>query len=365
MNPDMPAPRHLRGFILPTSLLVLTLLTVMLTAAFVLVAAEFRSTDNAAAGTRALALAQAGLQSYFSSNHGLKATNSNDSVRYTFSTGYADVVARKMLGDTAGTTTWVVRSAATTTDPLLRGQVTARRTVAQMAFLNPSALPMRAAIIALNGVNLTGTGQNPISGNNTNTAACSNAPAGNAANIADLTTVPGGYTASNGQPATPEYLASVAAVYDSTHIDWAAVVSGSFNPDYVIPGGSLPAVGNNTWLVGYVTGDITIPASVNSARQGILLVTGNVTFADNAVWNGIILAGGFIQGASTTASWNIGGFAVSGLNCGIGGTCPAANQLDRGSRNFKWSWCYAHLAVDAIAAMSPRKNTVVDSWAGY
>ena len=35
-----------RGFVLPTSMLVVTLLTVMLAAAFILVSADYRTTDN-------------------------------------------------------------------------------------------------------------------------------------------------------------------------------------------------------------------------------------------------------------------------------------------------------------------------------
>src|SRR5437868_496531 len=98
-----------RGFILPTSLLVLTLLTVMLTAAFVMVSAEFRSSDNSLSSVKAMALAEAGMQSYFAANRGLRPTDTYDSVRYTFSGGYADVVGRKMSNATTGTTPWMVK----------------------------------------------------------------------------------------------------------------------------------------------------------------------------------------------------------------------------------------------------------------
>lgn len=52
-------------------MLVVTLLTVMLASAFILVSADYRTTLNAFASARALALAQAGMQNYFSVGHNL------------------------------------------------------------------------------------------------------------------------------------------------------------------------------------------------------------------------------------------------------------------------------------------------------
>ena len=55
----IPSRAAERGFVLATTLLVTTLLTVMLAASFLLVSAEQRTTDNSFGTARALALAQA------------------------------------------------------------------------------------------------------------------------------------------------------------------------------------------------------------------------------------------------------------------------------------------------------------------
>ncbi len=83
-----------RGFILATTLLVMTLLTVMLVATFVLISAEFRTTNGSYSTSRSLDLAEAGLQSYFAFAHTL--TTGSDSTNYTFPGGYASVVAKRL-----------------------------------------------------------------------------------------------------------------------------------------------------------------------------------------------------------------------------------------------------------------------------
>ena len=85
-----------RGFVLATTLLVTTLLTVMLAAAFLLVSAEQRMTTNSFGTAKALAIAQAGLQNYFSRNLGLDTSSTYDSTRIVESGGYADVVGRRV-----------------------------------------------------------------------------------------------------------------------------------------------------------------------------------------------------------------------------------------------------------------------------
>lgn len=379
-----------RGFILPTTLLVLTLLTVMLTAAFVLISAEYRSTDNAMAGTRAQALGQAALNTYFASSHSLLPTDTYDSVRYTYTGGYADVVAKKMINATTGSTRWVIKSTGTSTDPLLTGQVTARRTIGQMATLNPAAaLNPRAALVALNGVSILGSAAgHPLNGTNypSSPGGCS------APGLADTNALltlsggsPGGYTGSTPSGGVITQ-ASIASLYDSTHIDWPAIQTGNFTPDYIANGTNptnLPAPGSNTWEVGYYNGDLTIPGNLTitlgppattiTPRVGVLIVTGNVTMANNASWAGILIVGGrLIAGNSGNGNFLVQGYTITGLNCAIGGSC-ANNQFNRWSstsvpatyREVRWSWCYTNLALQSLNVMVPVKNTFIDNWAGY
>ncbi|HWO89589.1 MAG TPA: hypothetical protein VNL98_10620, partial [Gemmatimonadales bacterium] len=151
-----------RGFILATTLLVMVLLTVMLTAAFVMVSAEYRTTTSSHGSTRALNFAQAGLESYLAEAHNL--SSGYDSTHYSFSGGYARVVARRLRDSTASVSQlWVIYSTGLDTSRQLVSEGGGgQRVVAQLATLDPGQLPYRAAMVAANGVLMSGSGSNPI-----------------------------------------------------------------------------------------------------------------------------------------------------------------------------------------------------------
>jgi len=360
-------PRR-RGFILPTTLLVLTLVTVMLAAAFVMVSAEYRTTDNSFASARALAIAQAGLQNYFAMGHIL--TGTSDSTRYTYSGGYARVRAWRLRDSTTTgpeePALWVVRAIGYDTSNAPAGQPNAQRAVAHFAQLNRGTLPARAAMVAANGVTMLGAlaAANPINGVNTGFLAVP----GCVLPVNDDTvglTVPaaGGYT--SGAPATSpgngiEYLASAGEVLDSTRIDWAALLGGQFTPDYV---NQLPPAGNSTYQAHYFTGDMTIPSG---QRRGLLVVNGDVTFGSGMHWDGIIVAGGQILGG-TNVSYIVHGVVISGLNISQG-EAVQPNRILRSptsSRVIQWDWCYAQASIGALSYLIPLKNAWVDNWSLY
>ena len=279
----------MRGFVLPTTLLVLTLLTVMLTAAFILVSAEFRTTDNSLAMTRAHSLAQAGLQTYFSMNRAMLGTS--DSIRITMSGGYADVVATRLRDSTANRRAlWLVRASGFSTDPTQPGQVQALRSVTQLAERNPARFPANAALFAPNGVHVSAVGgSNPMWGDDVSCTPQLDKPG--------VITPTGLYTAAAAGAPTGNpgilYLPSAAAVIDSTYVDWPSLIGGNFTPDYVLPG-SL--VSWNTNAVILVNGDYTTPAGLPNPSRGILVVTGNLTLTNDVHWHGVVIAGGFVRG---------------------------------------------------------------------
>ncbi|MEK6769155.1 MAG: hypothetical protein AABY85_09240 [Gemmatimonadota bacterium] len=364
-----------RGFVLPTTLLVTTLLTVMLTAAFILVSAEHRTTDNSLAGARALSLAQAGLQSYLAANRGIGSTTTYDSVRYTVRDGYSDVVAQRLRPATGSSmAVWVIRSGGYSTDPRLGGQTQGKRVVAQLAQLNPGSLPGRAAMVAINGVQMFGGNagdDNPIVGKDIGSdVTCTGKPGD--ADTTGLSVYAGGYGAGVGDVPNGgiEYLASAAALLDSTRIDWASLLAGNFVPDYTIPGGSWPTPGASTYNVGYVIGDATIPSSpgtwTENGRRGMLVVTGNVVMAHRSHWDGIIIAGGRLDTVPSMSAnhYIIDGMIITGLN----GAGVPRNQVrfpESENRRIRWAWCYALASVSALSAMVPIPNGWVDTWTTY
>jgi hypothetical protein len=369
-----PSPAARRGFVLATTLLVTTLLTVMLAASFLLVSAEQRTTDNSFGTTRALALAQAGLQNYFSQNTALTDTSTYDSLHVTLVNGYADVIARRVRPGGASTGSplalYLVRSTGVATSPVLAGQVQGSRTIAQFAQLNPANLPARAAMVALNGVSITGGGTQPVSGHDLGSVSPCVSPGGNAADTFAVSypSSPANLYFNNGGPPTgyPWGLDATyptwSQLYDSTHVDWVSLLAGNFIPDYTIPPSPYPPYSNN-YLVGYVPGDATLP---NWQVRGVLVVKGNVTAVNGTHWDGIILAGGYFSASPPSAGYNIHGMIVTGLNIKINGPGSVPqNTLKRGSTDIQWTWCYTQSAVNSLSSLVPLKNGWADTWSTY
>jgi len=368
-----------RGFVLATTLLVTTLLTVMLAASFLLVSAEQRTTDNSFGTARALALAQAGLQNYFSQARGLSDTSSYDSTRITLVLGYADVVATKVRPSGASTGSplalWVVKSSGVATSPVLAGQTQGSRTVAQFAQLSQGVLPARAALVALNGLKVIGIPSDlyPVSGEDLNPSLCTGNPGGAAAATFGLSVPSGLYSDTGTTPATSQHsiptvdgaYPSYSNLYDTTHVDWASLLAGNFIPDYTIPPGAWPTPGGTSYLVMYVDGDVTIPAVPGGTpgMHGMLVVKGNVTVANNAHWDGIILAGGYLSAPAGT-SYYLHGMVVTGLNRSLGLSVPK-DTVERGAARVQWTWCYTQSSIISLSSLVPIKNAWADTWATH
>lgn len=353
--------RNDRGFILATTLLVMTLLTVMLTAAFVLISAEFRTTNGSFSNTRSLTLAQAGLQSYFANPHSLGA--GSDSTDYTFPGGYARVVARRLRDSVPSSdrALWVVYSTGVDSTRSLTVQGTGQRVVAQLSYFSTGTIPTRAAIVAVNGVQMTGTGNQPINGDNANKAVAGCTRVGNAGNTTGLTTYVGG-TSGFGGGDNPnggfEYLATQSLVSDSTHIDWVKLVNGEFTPDFY---NALPAPNNTTYQTHYYTGDVTIPGNT---YRGLLVASGDVALSDKTEWDGIIVAGGRLTTPSGTAKYTILGTIITGLNVILGQTV-SWNTVDRGANDIRFDWCFTRASMISLSYLVPVRGTFVDTWKTY
>ncbi len=348
-----------RGFILATTLLVMTVLTVMLAAAFVMISAEFRTTNGSFGSTRALNLAQAGIATYFAQSHNL--TTGYDSTIYSFSKGYARVVARKLRDSTTTSkAVWVVYATGVdTTNSTNRGSTGAQRVIARLAKLDPGNLPARAAFVAANGVTMQGGGGNPISGQdfgfvtpNCNTAARHD--------TTGLTTNTTGYN--NGAGALPtrgvEYLPTDNTVTDSTYIDWAKLIAGQFTPDYV---NQLPPAGNATYYTYYwpdSTGTVNIPSGT---YRGFLVTLGDVTLQANAHWDGIILAGGQLN-AGGNVTYTVHGMVITGMNIARGHNVPPNPVRRGGSRVIRWDYCYATSSISSLGFLQPVISSTTDSW---
>jgi len=360
------------GFILPTTLLVVTVLTVMLAAGFILVSAEYRVTDNSFASSRALAVAQAGLESFFADTASVVG-RTQVTVTYTSSRGYARITASQLRDSISGLARalWVVQATGYDTVRASAGQPNGQRAVAQFAELQSGMLPSRAAMVAANGVQMLGNSSdpNPISGVSTRFSATTYNPACTvpsvpASDTFGLSMPAGGYTGTGSFPdgegaGGMDALATAAAVNDSTRILWSQLLNGQFTPDYV---GRLPPVGNNTYLSYYYSGNVLI--SPSGSRRGLLVATGDVTLGSGSHWDGIIVAGGRLL-ADGDFGFIVHGMVITGLNMTLG-VNPGSNLVKRGSaRVIRWDWCYARSAFNALSHLIPIKNAWVDNWSTY
>ncbi len=348
-----------RGFILATTLLVMTVLTVMLAAAFVMISAEFRTTNGSYGSTRALNVAQAGMETYFAQSHNL--SSGYDSTNYTFKGGYARVVARK-LRDSTGTSKalWAVYSAGVdTTNRTNAGSAGGIRVVARLAKLNPGQLPARAAMVAANRVNLqVGNGVNPIDGRNHPETFC---PSMSQRDTIGLTIGPA-TDYSNGNGSVPyngiEFLGTENVVIDSTYIDWAKLVAGQFTPDHV---NQLPPANNTDFSIYYYpdsTGTVQIPSG---RRQGVLITQGGVQMLSGSEWDGIIVAGENLD-ANGNFPFTIYGMVITGLNTSRGHNVQP-NLVRRGNvRLIKWDYCYATASISSFSVLTPVQGSTTDSW---
>lgn len=356
-----------RGFILATTLLVMTLLTVMLVATFVLISAEFRTTNSSYSTSRSLNLAEAGLQSYFAFAHTL--TTGSDSTSYTFPGGYASVVAKRLRDSipNADRAVWIVysRGIDTTRSIIING--TGTRIVAQLAYLSAGTLPVRAAMVASNGVQMTGSGANPINGVNFNVSVAGCATVGNAGDTTGLTTVYGEYHAGTVGPPNGgvDSMTTVAKVNDSTHIDWAKLVNGEFTPDFYnqLPAGPYPNSNYQTYYYPNPTGgNLTIPGN---QYRGLLVVNGDLTLVNNTHWDGIIVVGGRLTTPTGSAKYTIHGTIITGLNLALGQSV-INNQVDRGNvASIQFDWCYTRSSMISLSYLVPIKGSFVDTWQTY
>ncbi len=358
MHPDR------RAFVLPTTLMVMTLLTVLLSAAFVLVSAEFRATDNTLASQRALAIAQAGLQNYLSRNPWL-GTGYDSAASIPFSNGYASVAASRVLSSASGSNAvWVLRSYGYVTDRRLTGTVAARRVIATLANVNPGALPAQGALTAMNPVMIQGVaGVHPIQGTPDDCVA--------AGRDSIALMVPSGAYQQPPPGSNPaggiRYLASPAEVYDSTHIDWAALLTGNFSADYDITGGVWPPMPSAFYPVYYASGDLYF--TDQGVRSGVLVVRGNLRIGANARFNGVVIVGGTIESDQTGGNgvlFYFRGAVIGGLNNAIAPGSVGTSHLRRsGAANIIWNSCNVRNAAAAMSYLAPIPGTWTDNWSLY
>lgn len=346
------------GFALPFTIFLVTIITIMLAAAFTRTTAEHMLAGNSAAEVSALALAQSGLQQYLA-NPPSERPGTEDSVRFNYPGGYAWVHPELVYfpEDTSNGFTYVLRSAGYVVYPSVGSEPQASRTIAQFARWYTAQLPTVAAFAAINGIG------HPTSGNPGHDIefygvddCAPTAPdiwaARTPLTSTDLSTTP--HFPGGGEQRT----GTAAEVADELGIDWSAIVNdGVVEPDY-----PSPVNGDMTFPTYVITGDHTFG---NFTGSGLLIVTGDLYLTGNLDWQGILLIGGRIIPNSVTNAIFYGA-VLTGLNGMIGPT-PGPNPFEGPGFDltFQYRSCNIEDAMSKFGGFQSVPNAWVDNWATY
>ncbi len=360
-----------RGFALPITIFLIAILTLMLGSTFTRAATEHRIAGGSKAAIVAMFVAQSGLEKYFSQDFlDWNRPLSGDSMRLDLQGGWAWVVPEVLRtpADTMNDFLYIIRSTGYAENPREPGNVLAHRAIAQFAnWQTPWLDAPRAAIIAANRLQIEPpAGKVVFDGRDRPNSLCAGDPL-----------LPDGFGARlpasgntdleladdyHGAPGRQES-GTRESVAQLVNIDWEAIRSGKFIPDYTSPQygltGEFPSQlvdGNYSESVQHFEG------------EGLLIVTGNLsvsTAREHWYWRGVILVGGEAKFESDTTY--IYGRVITGLNY-LTGDAPTNDDTDVRATQLarsRFDSCNIRKSLKSLKGFVPLVNTWVDNWATF
>lgn len=354
--------RNERGFALPTTILLVTVLTVMLAAAFTRTSSDLQVADGSQAIEEALSVAQSGLQRYFEDISARPADG--DSTRYNVTGGYAWVKSfvLRSPADTMENQMFLITSTGYVIEPNQGSAPVAERTVAQVAFWQTARVLRPAAWVAANGIDI-GDDKAKLKidgvkepGPDTLGLRSPGPPTGDTVGFNPI-----------GFPTGALYGGTAESVALSTGIDWQSIRNGEFDYD-----ATVLFSGNSdwTWSTYFIDGDLTL-TSKKKPGTGVLIVTGDLILSHKDFeWRGLVLVGGrIIVTVSGKTKHKFKGMLLTGLNEQI----PAlpsvlANYVSDHKKNkFEvfYESSFVSVAISNFTGMVPLENTWYDNWATY
>lgn len=358
-----------RGFALPVTVFLVTLLTVMLASAFTRSASDRMVAGSSEAGVDALAIAQSGLQSYFGLVHPEAPTHLVDSMRFNFEGGYAWVVPQvlKVPSTPGEDIRYVVRSTAHVLIPALGSTPIATRHIAQFADWQTAAIDAPpAALISANDVDID------ADGSSAGTVVFSGVDLAETATCPGITPTDGygGRIASGthneldnatwiGSPARQTANSSY-DVATLTDIDWTAIDGDQFDPDYT----TLVATLSDFPTI-LLDGDYTVSTS-SVDGQGLLMVTGRLSIPSSVSswrWRGIVLVGRHLYIRSANVRFE--GTVMTGLDYLWASSIPDSEYgNDNASQviRFDYNSCAIRQTLESLSGFIVHNNAWVDNW---
>lgn len=351
-----------RGFALPLTILVVTVMTMLIAAAHVRVRADRIIAESSGATVSAFAVAQSGLNRYFVYYDSINVRPPDgDSLRINVTGGFADVLAYKVRSptDTMEPELYIVRSTGFLIEPTRGSDPQAQRTVAQFAQWQSAAMKLSGgavgAITAANGVQVDSVGLYlSVRGND---QCASPAPSVPAVRVPwDTSLSSGDFDVLTGSAPALRSQGTGLSVATDTEIDWSGIVNGDFDAEYD---------SFRSWDSSYPTilinGDLTVS---DAGGYGLLIVTGDLTLNGFFFsWRGIVLVGGRI--VSNTMFTALRGLTVTGLNVLLG-MSPLMGHMGGGVGDFyEYHECEVRNALNSLVGFVPIGNAWIDNWAMY
>jgi hypothetical protein len=336
----------------------ISVVTLMLTAAFAKAAGDRRLAESSGDAVSALAIAKSGLHGYLSTRS--TRPPDGDSLRINVTGGFADVVAYAVRkpADTLANWLFIVRSTGRVIKPTLGADPQAERTIAQYAQWQTGRMDIRGAFTAANGLKKKKGGTIDVRGADQSTCG---GP-----------TVPGLRVPQDWQKdmagVDPPPLASGTGteVALETNIDFPALVGGGFTPDYTLAGPAARMDG--TYSSQLITGNATLGGGLVTSGSGLLIVAGDLTIQSTpttptTTWYGVILVGGQISFNASTS--RIYGMAVSGLNKQLPAGAEPPENFGGTNVTIWHDACRIQQTLSRLTGFAPIVNGWVDNWARY
>jgi hypothetical protein len=365
--------RARRGFALPLALFFIGIMTVTLTASFMMTSGERKSNDSQAAQQRAYNNAAIGLEAYTGDRGtqfgltGAPAVNEPEQ-RIAINTGgtldSAYILARRVRAESGvpGSPTYqaavyAVRSRGIYRGGRLPGMDNAERTVGMLAVWEKGNLSMLAGWTSLSGLR-----KNGASGTLSGVDHCGLAPT-----LAGIAVPAGSFqgnsSAMAGNPPI-QYLGTQAEANAAVKINWNAIKNGSaINAGFVNQWPTQAQYNNaNFWPIIHWTGDgmVNLP-KIHDTQRGLLIVDGDLTISGNTTWDGIIMVGGNI---TSNGNNTVYGAVITGLDEKLGEDV-ISNDFGNGNKIYQYSSCNVQRATASMGAMRPLRNTFIDNWRSY
>lgn len=348
------------GFALPFAIFLISILTLLLTAAFTKLDGDRSLAYSSGATTTALAIAKSGLQSYLAT-HDTRPPE-GDSLRINVIGGFADVIANvvRKPEDTLANWLFIVRSTGHVIQPASGADPQAVRTIAQYAQWQTGRMDIVGVFTAANGLKKKQGSIIDVRGADQSVCGAPTVPG--------IRVPQGGDPGSYGINPAPLVGGTGHEVALETNIDWVALFGGGFTPDYTLPGPAARMDG--TYSSQIITGNATLGGGLVATGTGLLIVTGDLIIQSSwstptTTWNGVILVGGAIDFRATTTQIN--GMAVSGLDKQLpeGAVPPENFGGDNRTVNIWHNSCNIHQSLQRLTGFAPITNGWVDNWATY